>query len=308
MRTLLDNRIRKTIGFQAGVAGLLLIFLLLLAGCEPPSSTPGSRPGGVPGRPGAQAGTGKPFTPGGARSVSQGQNNRNNMSRSGMGMPSNGRNPVNAQKNPLASKPGGEKNQTVVNPLAPTVPVEQAGNPVELASVIIAVKANPFLDWLPKPLMPTEIPIAPGASEPVAIAADPFANVTLLGVMYNARSPMVLIAVTGQPTQFVSQGDMVNLETDSAIVTGIREDGADLKLMSGTKETRTLTLPSIIGYSAGSSNAGAGTGSLAASSPEAPSAEGMAPAGLTKLGNLKKLAEQALPHSSKGAQINLKEL
>lgn len=303
MRMLLDNRIRRTIGFQAGMAGLLLIFLLLLAGCQPPSSTPGSRPDGVPGRPGAQAaGPGRSFVPGGTHPVSQGQNN---MAQPGNRMQSNDQNSAKAHQNPLASKPDDEKKQAIVNPLAPTAPVEQAGNPVELASMIIAAKANPFLDWLPKPLLPTEIPIASGVAAPVELPADPFANVTLLGVMYNAKSPMALISVTGQQTQFVRQGDLVNLETDSAIVTGIRQDGADLKLMNGTKETKTLTLPSIIGYGADSSNASEDAGSPATSGSGAHPAPATESSGL---GNLKKIAEQPSPRTAKGVQVNLKEL
>jgi hypothetical protein len=329
MKTLLESSMKIEKGSKAGVAVGLLLLMLILAGCESPSGTPGTRPGaGSPGRssaaqvPGRSA---KPFAPGGARTASA----------SNPILPASSQ-ALNNPANPLV-KPGEQKKAEAlpegVNPLAPTAKVEQAGNTVELASAIIVAKANPFLDWLPKPLQTVEVPTLPGEPASVSIPADPFATVTLLGVIYHPKSPMALLG-GGEQTQLLGKGGVFNLAATQAEVTAIRADGVDLQLLDGSKQTRTFLLPDIVGYQSTTSsstgksspdgNSGGSSSKTRSSGTNPPASQsaamGMGAMGngtmsspsVSGLGNLQKLSQQPLQpadkSSARGAQPNLQEL
>jgi len=143
-----------------------------------------------------------------------------------------------------------EGNKHDSNPLAPVLKVEQAGDLVNLASEIIAAGVNPFLSRLPKPLQPdTEKPDqTPQVAAPPA--ADPLDSVKLLGIVYNPKTPIALIAITGAkyPSQVVKAGDLIALEAEQALISHITQQSIDIQLMGPKKESRTMTIPDIVGY------------------------------------------------------------
>lgn len=318
MRTPLDNSIQKINSPGLGVAGLLLIFLLVLAGCESPSGAPGVRPGGsAPGRPGAQAlgrpsapGSGR-VTPGAPRKIADVPAGRNSLA--GASGNTNPVSPTSATKSVEAQKQAAMP--SAINPLAPTAKVEQAGNTVELASLIIAAKTNPFLDWLPKPLLPVE-PTVTGVEVPAGTPVDPFAKVNLLGVIYNAKSMVALVSAGDNQTQFVKKNDLVDLETGQAKVTAVRADGIDLQMLDDITQKRVFTLPDIIGYDPNAATGNANETNLTA--PEQPSSQSKSKqplsadgANLPALGKLRRMMEPSVPASErasgKGARVDLQE-
>lgn len=309
MKTPLDNSIQTVYIPCKGVA-VLLLASLLLAGCEAPSGAPG--PGVRPGRSALpRSGTQVSVKVPASKSIGA--------------QPSSELKGVTGKLNapsPLTvEKPSKMNNVSGLNALGPMTKVEQAGNGniVELASVIITAKANPFLDWLPKPLLPAEIPGTPNGDVTEAVPVDPFATVNLLGVIYSAQSKVGLVSVDGNQTQFVKKGSFVTLETGSAEVLEVRANGLDLRLLNDGKQKRTFTLPDIVGYSPKSSTGAQTSGNPADTSAEpsganakisrSPSSEG---SDLPALGQLKKIMEQALPNGSKssaqGVSVNLQEL
>ncbi|WP_373533575.1 hypothetical protein [Vampirovibrio sp.] len=313
MRTPLDNSIQIVNSpHNKGAAALLLLCVLLLSACEAPSGAPGGRPGrSAPAGPGAAALSKMPGSvrggmtskPPGLQTVSKEAGDAAKL------------NPFNV---PAPEKPSEVKNQPDLNPLGPMAKVEQAGNTVELASVIIAVKANPFLDWLPKPLVPVEM-VESSNSTPVAASAplDPFSAVTLLGVIYNAKLKMGLVSVDGNQTQFVQQGSVLNLSTGPAEVLAVRANGLDLRLRDDRAQKRTFTLPDIVGYSANGAKAESDSGSAVEAATRsagsgggnpAPSSDGL---NLPALGQLKKIMDSspiAQKGSPSGVPVNLQEL
>ncbi len=320
MKTPLDVKTWKVLPPALGCFSLLLMTLVVLSGCEAPSGAPGSRPGSgssvanMPGRPGGGAGlnrpgkvTARPGLPGAGTGVKAPTGE--------IAAPILATDPAKASPEEKPNELAGTV--TGVNPLAPIAKVEQAGNTVELASTIIVSKANPFLDWLPKPLLTELTPVTPGNPTPTVIV-DPFADVSLRGVISHTTSPMALVAVGTEQSQFVRKGALLQLASASAKVTAIRQDGIDLMLTDGSKQTRTLTLPNIIGY-APSGTSGAGTAganpSAARPNPTPPAMpQGMGATNPSaNLGNLKKLIEQSEGQASmperpkKGALVDLKE-
>lgn len=308
---------RLSVVSRAGLLSLLL--MLVCSGCEAPSSTPGSRPGAVvPGRPGAP-GAGLSSQPGRA---------------GGAGTRSFSIKPGGAQATPVQTAailapaksdsaspllPAPEKpssglgmqppNGSVVNPLGPTGKVEQAGNTVELASSIILAKANPFLDWLPKPLVPADPSVdATSAAGVTAPVADPFEKLALLGVVFHGKKAMALIGLGDSQNQFAEVGDLINLGAGVAKVVAVRTNAVDLQLAGKSASVRTLILPDIVGYAASS-----GSGAKEASASSAPSSNLslLSPGGSTSdktnstLENLRKIFEQssggASPPSSSSA-------
>lgn len=330
MKTLLVNNLQKEKAPRVGMALGLLLLLFLLAGCESPSGAPGSRPGGsAAGRPGGASVPGRPggaFTPGAGRGV---------VSKSPMDAKSANNAAVPSATIPAVAEKSAETQKTptpagVINPLAPVVRVEQAGNPVELASSIIVAKANPFLDWLPKPLQVETVPVVAGESAPASIPADPFENVVIQGVIDHPKTPMVLLG-GGEKTQLLGKGGILDLGLAQAKVLAIRTNSVDLQLLDGSLQIRTFELPDIIGYQpagggtasrtegATGNNALVGPGNLptANAMPNAspPSAvQGNRPPATgpsTALGNLQRLARQPLGPASNnpasGPQANLQE-
>lgn len=302
----LDNSIYTVYSPCKGVA-VLLLACLFLAGCEAPSGVPGGVRPGRPGLPrsGAQVSVKVP-----ASRVIAAQSSSK---------PEGVSQKLNTPNSLAVEKPSKINNLPGLNALGPMTTVEQAGNKVEFASVIISAKANPFLDWLPKPLLPVEMPSTSDSVVPESIPVDPFATVNLLGVIYTAKSKVGLVSVGGNQTQFVKKGSFVNLETGSAEVLEVRSDGIDLRLVNDGNQKRTFTLPDIVGYSPKDSTTAQASGNPADTAAESaganitisrsPSSEGSA---LPALGQLKKIMEQALPKDSKssaqGVPVDLQEL
>ena len=276
--------------------------MLLLAGCGEsggPAGPPGARP--MVGPPG-------PMKPESAHTVSIGPSTGiKPASPVGMPTPDTSLAKDKPDSPGVGSKPGD-------NPLAPVLKVEQAGDPVNLASEIIAAGVNPFLSRLPKPLLPdTEKPDqTPQVAEPPA--ADPLDSVKLLGIVYNPKTPIALVAITGgkYPSQVVRTGDLLALDAGQALVSRITQQSIDIQLMGAKKENRTMTIPDIVGYNSLKANpsespeAGetseSGVGGTKVKPPSMPEMPSTPPVGRTSkssanapspLSNLKKLSNSS---------------
>jgi hypothetical protein len=148
--------------------------------------------------------------------------------------------------------PGKKPNDTA-NPVAPKAgppkvlgtseKIEIAGNTLELASTIITANTNPFLNRLPK------IVIAAAPEQPAEIPADPFAEISILGIIFNPKQPMVLISENGEPASIKKVGEL--LGSGSIKVVRIGQGDVILEQVGVSKQQRTLTLPDIVGYAAG---------------------------------------------------------
>lgn len=332
MRKSVDNRNRELA--YMGMSSLMLVSLLLLAGCGSPSGPPGARPGMGP--PGAPIG-GPP-----AASSASSKTVANAVAKSSEMVAQ-----TNAAKPPAipgmvpgapAKSPEDGENDNAVNPMAPTSKVEQAGNEVSLASDIIFMKGNPFLDRLPKPIV--EALTDPTAANPnatiVEAPPDPFASVSLLGIAYQSKSPMAIISVSGGEvqTQMVRAGDVLMMDGGQIKVSSISQDSIIFQKLGTGGEKRTMSLPSLIGYSStgtsaktdGSSSSSGGTtpkpslpGTKAKSQSVTPDLDaimtglsGKTPAGgmggsIGNLSNLKKLTQGSASGASKAPDVNLKE-
>lgn len=224
-------------------------FMLALTGCGEsggPGGPPGAHPMGPPGAPRPSVG------PAAASGMSAGIGPTAPI---GPSIPHPVAKPDDKEKPATDS----DENKTDNNPLAPVAKIEEAGNLVNLASEIIAANVNPFLSRLPKPLQPdigsvnTGQPTDGGqAAPPPPPPVDPLDSVKLLGIVYNPRSPIALVAVSGAayPSQVVRTGDVVALEAGQAIIGKISQQSINIKLLGPKPEKRTMVLPDIVGYSA----------------------------------------------------------
>jgi hypothetical protein len=201
--------------------------------------------------------------------------------------------------------------------------LEEGGQTVRLASAILTAGANPFLNRLPKPLVepsgPTVEAVAPSAAPPPP--ADPFESVNLVGILYNAKKPMALVASSsgetpggaesgGNQNQIVGVGSVLPASGGTLRVVGIQRDRVEFQRVDGNnRERRTLSLPGIVGFeprgnsertaqnttsqaAAAPSSTPAGTGSTATGQGTAPATNSS-----PNLGNLSRLME-AGPTSS----------
>lgn len=336
MRKSVDNKNRELA--YMGMSSLMLVGLLFLAGCGSPSGPPGARPGMGP--PGAPVGGGSPAASANGGAPSQksvadavakssdmlAQNNQDSK------LP--GMAPGQIPGAPVKSDGSNDSSADAegVNPMAPTAKVEQAGNLVSLASDIIFLKGNPFLDRLPKPIveaMTASSPTDPGKAE---APPDPFANVSLLGIAYHAKSPMAIVSVSGgeTQTQMVRTGDVLMMDGGQIKVLSISQDSVIFQKLGTGGEKRTMSLPSLIGYtssgaSARTADSSGGGGTIAkASAPRADQPvtpdlgaimsglSGKAPAGgmnggMDNLSNLKKLGRGSAGGDMKAPGMSLQE-
>lgn len=315
MKTPLDlhNQILPPIGMTS----LLLAGLMLVAGCGSPSGPPGARPGmGPPGAPGSSGSM--PMSIQKASSMPSAK------------LPTNESKGPEKSAGPLAGlipgapvgKQDGQDGDGL-NPMAPLSKVETAGNQVNLASEIIFAKANPFLDRMAKPMV--EVPKVDDGSAAtpaqVELPPDPFESLSLLGIAYNAKLPMALVAVSGgeTQTQMVRVGALLMMDGGQVKVLAIHHDSVDFQMVGKAGEKRTLSLPSVIGYSSSGSTDSNGTKNPAGGSkPANPSSNnpstGRGPTsstGSTGLSNLQKLANSLSAGASGAAKatpdIDLKE-
>lgn len=293
MQSLLSRTCSRTI--QLGLSGLVLGSLVVLSACAGSGGPPGAPAAGPPGAPpGAGLSSAKrpakvaaKPAPVGPKAVSPPGVKPADPKVAGVDLPSK---PPAAGGLPgkpdakAADKKEGEPDTPVV-----IGKIQQAGQDVELASTIISAKTNPFLSRLPKP----EVAVGKGDANPDQAApdqsSDPFAALKLLGIVYNRKAPIALVAVSGGETQseLVRKGDMLMVDDGGSVkVLAIGQDSIDLQLMGGSKEKRTLYLPALIGHSASDSSGSARAQSTSSS----------------ELSNLNKLSGKSSP-----ADIELKE-
>jgi hypothetical protein len=264
---------KTMIGLRDSSSLLLALFLsaFFLQGCEPPQSPGGGgAPGGMPGRP---ANTSKPMT-----------------------------NRTNAPTAVAPTTPGKKPDDTT-NPIAPKAEpqkllgtsekIEIAGNTLELASTIIAANTNPFLNRLPK------IVVAATPEQPTEIPADPFAGISILGIIFNPKQPMALISENGEPAVIKKAGEV--LGSGGIQVMRISQKDIILQQVGVSKQQRTLTLPDIVGYAAG--DKGEGNTNINGSSDSAPKDHGNPKA---RFKNINRLSEPQ-PAKKDGADVTLQE-
>jgi hypothetical protein len=247
MKTFLDNRKKRSV---LAYAGFILAFVLLLTGCGAPSGPPGARQAmGPPGAPVNGAVNSnvsvKPLSDSVSKTAGpiRAAENNNDETKSTGSLP--GAVPGLPRKE---STEGTDPSE--VNPLSPMSRVEQAGNTVSLASEIIFLKTNPFLDRLPKPIV--EAAASSTETEEIAPPLDPFANISLLGIAYNAKAPIALVAISGgeTQTQMVRTGDLLMMDGGQIKVVSIAQDGVIFQKAGAGGEKRTITLPNLVGYDA----------------------------------------------------------
>jgi hypothetical protein len=196
---------------------LLLAPSILLQACEPPSP-----PGNVPGK----APVGKPLnSPGNFAPRPQPLSSAARPATPGKTLP----------------KLEAKKEQPKI--LMTLDKIDLAGNALELASSIIAANTNPFLSRLPNP--DTEVA---STSEVTAEAPpqDPFESVALLGIIYNPKNPIALIAEGDEPASLRKNGELLSDGLLKVVNIGERE--VTLQKVGTKNEQKTLVLPDIIGF------------------------------------------------------------
>jgi hypothetical protein len=169
--------------------------------------------------------------------------------------------------------------------------VEVAGNPLELATSIIAANTNPFLNRLPKPLVEAVTPEAPPP-----VFSDPFEGIALLGVIYNSKQPMAFISEGGEPASLKKAGDVLNGGAIRVVQVG--QADVTLQTVGVSKEKRTLTLPDIVGYASSKKNPG--------EPPKQTEKPNVPPPPQRRLRNLEKVSEHP-PNPAKEADVTLQE-
>jgi hypothetical protein len=163
-------------------------------------------------------------------------------------------------KNPEAPKAAGEGEEKKPAVVSST----PNANGFLMATEIILAGKNPFAVKLPKPQPdPTKLPDPnlvqgpggqnPGGQAPVIVEKplpppDPFAQITLNGVLYNARTPLALISAGGEASKIVRKGDILMGTGGPVIITSITRSNVEVATLTNRKKRRTLTLPDIVGY------------------------------------------------------------
>lgn len=249
-----------------GLSGFMLAVLIFTAGCEPPG---GGAPGGAR-PPGPAPVTSKPPIPPPtvAKKPAPPAPLPDDPTSS---MPDDATDPEQQAPGPDESEPSTDQALDVI--LSPPANIEQAGNKVKLAVEILISEANPFANRLPK-LTPDTIDSENMPDIPTVVqeVRDPFEHISLLGIVYHAKSPIALMAVGGaeSQTQLVKTGDLLFVDGDQLKVNSIHQDGIELETLGSTPEKRSLMLPSIVTYSGRDSTGnsdGMGMGGSGASLP-----------------------------------------
>jgi uncharacterized membrane protein YgcG len=252
MKMPLSKKDKRTV--YTGLTGLMLAALVLATGCEGTSGPPGA------------PGVGKPGTPPGAPGPRAGQPPVSSKPAPAVGQPPKPAGPPvavappSAPTQPASAEPAADPAEPKPAP-APITKIEQAGNEVALAAEILAAATNPFLSRLPKP---NTLAVTPEGNvtpvENILPPPDPFESISLLGIVYNPKSPIALLSVGGgeSQSQLVRNGEVLFVDGGQIKVTAIRQDGIELQSLGSGKEKRSLSLPSIVTYSGRDGAAGAG--------------------------------------------------
>lgn len=238
-----DNRSQQSsMGWSLSLS-VLLGCMMVLSGCEAPG---GSLPGGgrPAGPPPIASQRPKPVAPVKAMSPTQAQ-----------APDAVTDTPAESPASDASSQADASPSATLASLAMPLEEMYQAGNRVMLAAEILMAKANPFLSRLPA-LVPGMTPSDLLADTPVDSGmpvemVDPFENLALLGIVYNAASPIALLSVQGgeTQTQLVKAGDVLMMDGQQIKVGKVHPDSVELSLLGPSPEQRTLSLPSIISYS-----------------------------------------------------------
>lgn len=162
-------------------------------------------------------------------------------------------------KSPI--KPGtdagkSDKNDVSKAPL-PGETFKISGYSVLKADDLLSAATNPFLNKAPIVVeaAPTSSEPNGDANTPVAPPADPYAGITLTGILYNPHNPVALMSV-GEDVdggrQLLKKGDTFYNNGQGFKVVNMTKSRVDIKQSSGGN-VRTLYLPEIIGYGKGGS-------------------------------------------------------
>jgi hypothetical protein len=162
-----------------------------------------------------------------------------------------------ATKNP-DDKSSENKNAEEKKPDMAAVTSTPNANGFLMATEIILAGKNPFAVKLPKPKPDPNVAQppggqTPGGQTPVIVEKplpppDPFAQITLNGVLYNPRTPLALISAGGDASKIVRKGDILMGTGGPVIVTAISPNHVEVATLSNRKNKRVLTLPDIVGY------------------------------------------------------------
>jgi len=169
--------------------------------------------------------------------------------------------------------------------------VVATGPKIALAEEIVLAKTNPFLSKLPKINVSVAVATDSGTGQPVVQAADPFAGLTLVGVVFNPSKAIALISVGGS-TALLKKGDTFANGAAQLKISSVTRDGVDVVTVGGGEKT-TLGLPDIIGYQ----NLGATSSGSSDSGPE----------GRTMVDKLNDLIDGTGPANSPRGGLNLQE-
>lgn len=135
------------------------------------------------------------------------------------------------------------------------------GVKIALAEEIVLAKTNPFLSKLPK----INVNINLGTNTPANVgtqtAIDPFAGLTLLGIVFNPDKAIALVSMGGGATALLSKGDTFSGGASELKIGKISRDSVEVTTSTGEKTQ--LFLPDIIGYQSG----GLGTGNFDSQQP-----------------------------------------
>jgi len=133
---------------------------------------------------------------------------------------------------------------------------------LSMAKEILDARSNPFLNKLP---IPDIVSQGPQGTEDVNPSTQAFQSVVLSGIVKRGSHWMALLKMANGSSEMVKSGDVLNIEGQMMKVGEIRSTSVDVFPLGADKEkdkmaekTRTLFLPDIIGFGAGSAVPDAG--------------------------------------------------
>jgi hypothetical protein len=186
--------------------------------------------------------------------------------------------------------------------------VDVDGYSLRLASSIITVGSNPFLNRLnrpkPKPLQTAATnPLSSQGSDPIVVPppapVDPLTSLSLVGIVYNRTAPMALISIAGEEnSRMVHIGEKLGgdgMPQQQLRVVSIQRDRVDFQMSGLHGKKRTLNLPGLMSKTATPMATGASVNAykntLPASESNNGGVSGMAATQTPDLSNLNKLMD-----------------